>query len=230
MAPIPNSRFGDSFCLSSFSQITNSSTNVSYYTNCIITTITTTIINGPTASIPILVSNTTPSNPSISTTNAEIASITNIISKGTKTPANGSIETISADIANDFIDTIPYLKNNIISFDTVGIYNPSLKLANKHDFLGKFGLFQGVDIPIGSQAALGAGVMRFNNQWGLVPISLKAGFTVDYPIIGNVFNYVATSPYLELGDDKLGTYDFVGFAKVWDFGTKSRWRLSLGPD
>ena len=196
-----------------------------------VTTITTTIVSGPTTNLTALFAhNATPAAPSsvavISTTNAGISALTNIAGKA---GVSSATQSIASTLGNNFIDVIPYLKNDIMSLDIVALYNPSLKLKNKHDFLGKFGLFQGIDIPIGSQAALGAGVMRFNDQWGLVPISLKAGFTVDYPIIGNVFNYVAASPYLEMGDMKLGTYDFVGFAKVWDFGAKSRWRLSLGP-
>ena len=177
-----------------------------------VTTITTTIVSGPTTNLTALFAqNATPAAPvanstAPSTNNASVGVVTNIMNAG---GVSSSTQKITSSIANNFIDTIPYWKNKIMDFDLVALYNPSLTLGNK------IGYFGGIDIPIGTQAALGAGVLHFDKQWGVVPINVKLGLTINYPVIGKVYNYFATGPYLDVTDAKLGTYNFIGAVRDW---------------
>jgi hypothetical protein len=193
-------------------QTTNSSTNVVTLNGYTITTIVAITSNETN------VSNLNSTNNSAiingTTNNATTTVATNLLQV---LGASSNTQKITSSFLNNFIDTIPYIKNDIVNIDYSELYNFSQK---------KFGDFFGFDIPVGSQSDLGAGALQFNKTWGLVPLDVKLGVTVNYPFIGNIYNFVSLGPILEIPNGQLGTYDFLGGVKTWDIS--SRFKLSLG--
>lgn len=150
----------------------------------------------------------------VSTTNQTTTVATNLL-QVMGVSSNGI--KIASDFANNFIQAVPYIKNEIVNADFSGLYNPSEK---------KYGWFSGIDIPIGTQAALGGGFLRLGNQSDLVPLSLKLSLSINYPIIGEVDNFIGTGPLYDITDDKMGTYNTLGAVKY--FKISKDWNLSLG--
>lgn len=203
--------------ISSFSQITNSTTNIVYLNDVSITTITTTIISSNLNNTPApLIVASTPVVATIQSTNVTTTAATNILQV---MGVSSNVQKISANFINNFIDAEPYLKNNIINLDLAAVYNISTN---------RMGYFMGFDIPVGSQAAVGAGAIEFGKDWYLAPVNLKLGTTIDYPYIGNVYNYIAIDPLLSLSDGKYGAYDFLGAFKEWDISSKFQFSLGGG--
>lgn len=124
---------------------------------------------------------------------------------------------IAQDLINNFIDAAPYISNNIVNLDFAGFYNPSQK---------DYGYFFGADLPVGNQTSLGVGSLHLASQWDLVPVSLKLGTTIDYPVFGQIYNFIGTGPLIDLNNGKLGSYNVLGGVKTFEF--LKDWKLSLG--
>ncbi len=181
-----------------------------------VTTITTTIVSGPTTNLTALFTqNATPAAPS--TNNASVGVATNILgSAGVSSPT----QKITADLLNNFIDSAPYFGNKIVDLDFSSMYNLSSR---------SFGEFFGADVPVASQADLGVGMLHLEGQWDLVPLSLKMGTTINYgPYIGNIYNFVGTGPLLDLNNGKLGSYNTLGGVKSYIIYQKLSISLGLG--
>ena len=189
-------------------------TNFTSYGGVTIETITTTIVlsNGLYLN-PIIKS---PISTVLPTTNASTGNVaTNLVSL-----FGGSTneQKIANTFLNNFIDSAPYFKNNIINFDSSVLYNISHK---------SLGFFAGFDVPISQQAALGAGVLNIDHQIDILPLSVKLGISIPYPYIGTVYNFIGTGSLIST-TGKFGSYSFLGGVRTWDLTSKLE--LSIGFD
>ena len=103
--------------------------------------------------------------------------------------------------------------------------------TNKGIPRGKIGGFLDASVPVTQQSAIGFGGAYIGNQWFDATVNLKLGTTFQYPLVGKVYNFVASGPdwafHSKYGlQTGVGAYNFAGVEKTWDLSKK--WNLTVG--
>jgi hypothetical protein len=171
--------------------------------------------------VPVNTQRTTGTPPASSavTTNVAAGTITNL------TGLLGLGDT-ATQLANDalsaFVDAQPYLSNSIVQVDTAVLYNKS----------AGYGAFAGFEIPTSQQTAIGFGGAYIGKTFYDATLNLKLGTTVQVPLFGSCYSYVASGPDYNFSKHSIGAYNFAGIFKKWDVYHNAKgngFYLSIGP-
>lgn len=213
------------FTTTSFSQVTNNNTNVVYYNDVTVTTITTTIVSGPTTNLPALLalksSSVAPVSPNgvvsaTSPTNTTTVVVSNILKSFN---ASTNSQRLTSDILNTVIDDSAFITNSKINLDEAVLYNSSLT--------NKLSYFAGLSLATSQQSSVGLGGAFINHQWYDANISLKLGTKISLPWIGQTYAWTANGANYNFSKSSVGSYDFFGDVKTFDIFKNLN--LSLGP-
>ena len=126
----------------------------------------------------------------------------------------GAGQQLWSDIENVFDDAQPYITNDIVNLDVVGLYDKSLTD-------GKFGVFSDVNVPMTQQSAIGFGAGYINRTFMDATVNLKLGTTFNYPFIGKVYNWAGSGPDYNFKVRKIGAWNALGAQRTWSVWSSS---------
>lgn len=133
------------------------------------------------------------------------------------TPTNtsalpGGALTLGSDLLNFLTDAVPYYGQGLRA-GAYGLYN------NK-----KFGGLVDLQYPLtaGGNISAGGGLAYLNGQFYSFSLSVNMGTTWKLPLVGNVYTWLESGPYLNVHSHEPGVQSFAGVTKDIQFGNASK--------
>jgi len=120
----------------------------------------------------------------------------------------GGFGTVLGDVGKFLTDAQPYTTNGNVRVGVGGIYSDK-----------KWGGLATVIVPVNSngQISIGFTGMYIDHQFYDASVNANLGTTWNVPLIGKVYEWVATGPGYNLKAKHAIAYNFTGFKKGWDF-------------